>query len=198
MKQTIGVGIVALALVGTVFGIATAQQSSAQSAPVVAQPEPSPSPGPNRADKARDGRDRFLAALAQKLGVSTDRLKQAFAEARQELGLPNRPKGPHGARFGGLEAAARAMNIGVDQLRQDLQGKSLTEVARAQNVDPATVASALKADASARIDQVARDGKFLPHQAAQMKQRANERIDQLMTRQFPAAGYHQRGRGPSA
>ncbi len=70
------------------------------------------------------------------------------------------------------QVAAQAIGISVDQLRQEIQGKSLAQVAQAHNVDPATVANAIKADLHNRVDQ---------------------QVDQLMTRTMT-----QRGPGPKA
>ena len=91
-------------------------------------------------------------------------------------------------------AAAQAMNLQPDQLFQELPGKTLTDVARAQNVDPTVVANALKTQASQRIDQAASAGRIPADQVAAAKQQANQHIDELMTRQVPAQG--QGGPGP--
>ena len=62
-------------------------------------------------------------------------------------------------------AAAQAIGITVQELHQELPGKSLTQVAEAHGKSAADVAAALKTAAHARIDQ---------------------RIDQAMTRVVPA------------
>jgi transposase-like protein len=103
---------------------------------------------------------------------------------------------------GGLVAAAQAMNLSVDQLRQELPGKSLADVARAHSVDPSTVANALKAQAGTRLDQAVTAGRLTADQAAQMKQRQSERIDQLMNQPAPTGAPRQdggprRGAGPA-
>jgi hypothetical protein len=98
--------------------------------------------------------------------------------------------------FGGLEAAAQALNLSVDQLRQELPGKSLAEVAQAHNVDPSTVANALKTQASSRLDEAVAAGRIPADQAAEMKQRLGERIDRLMTQQAPTGAPGPRG-GPA-
>ena len=133
--------------------------------------------------------EQFLTALASKLGVTVDKLKQAVTETRQSLGMGDRGGfgGPGRGGFS-LEAAARALNISQDQLRQELSGKTLSDVARAHNVDPATVANALKAAAATQIDGAVTAGRLTADQAAQAKQQANTRIDQQMTQQLPAGG----------
>ena len=84
-----------------------------------------------------------------------------------------------------MNAAAQAIGITPEQLRQELPGKSLTDVARAHNVDPARVATALKNEANTRIDQAVTNGRLTAEQATQAKQRASEEIDRLMTVQLP-------------
>jgi hypothetical protein len=194
LKIALATGIAALAIGGAMlaFGGTAADVVTAQQAPT-ASPTPgmtSPSTGPGADRKAHH--EQFLNTLAAKLNVTPDRLRQAMEETRRELGIPDRPAGgfhKQGGFFGpGLQAAARAMNITVEQLRQELSGRTLAEVARSHNVDPTTVANTLKADANARIDQAVAAGRISNDQAAQAKQRAAERIDQLMNRQFPTRG----------
>jgi hypothetical protein len=199
LKTALATGVAAVAIGGAMlaFGGTAADVVTAQQAPT-ASPTPgttSPSTGPGADRKAHH--EQFLNSLAAKLNVTPDRLRQAMEETRRELGIPDRPAGgfhKQGGFFGpGLEAAARAMSITVEQLRQELPGRTLADVARSHNVDPTTVANALKADANARIDQAAAAGRITTDQVAQAKQRAAERIDQLMTRQAPAGGLPQRG-----
>jgi hypothetical protein len=100
---------------------------------------------------------------------------------------------------GGLDAAAQALGISVDQLRQELQGQTLTQVAQAHNVDPATVADALKQAAYAHIDQDATDGRIPADQVDAAKQRVSDRVDQMMSQAAPAGRSAEGGptdRGP--
>ena len=177
--------IAALALGGAVLALGGVAADR-----VAAQQTPTPT-APTTPGAAQQGRhEQFLAAVAAKLNVSPDRLRQAMEEARQELGLPEKSGGPRGTGRGGfglgLEAAARAIGISPDQLRQELPGKSLADVARAHNVNPTAVANALKSEASTRIDQAVSAGRITADQATQMKQRLNDRIDQQMNAQVPA------------
>ena len=180
-KGAIAAAAAALVLAGAALGIAGAQQT------------PTPTPGGPTGPHA-ERHEQFLSTLAAKLGVSTDRLKQAFEETRRDLGLPDHRAGASGGHPGGpmlgpaLGVAAKAMNLSVDPLRQDLPGHTLTEVAQAHNVEPKIVADALKADAIARVDRAASAGWLTTERADQIKQSIDTRIDQLMTRQFPAAG----------
>jgi hypothetical protein len=186
-----------------------------------AQQPPTPTPGtPSKSAEARKAdmragmaqrHQQLLDAVATKLGISGDRLRQAMEEARNELGVggpggrfergPGRPggqmgplAGPRAALFGQLDTAANAIGITVEQLRQELPGKSLADVARAHNVDAKRVADALNADAAARIDQQVRDGHLPADRAAQMKEQLRSRIDQRVTQQAP----QMQPRGPRA
>lgn len=196
----------ALTLLGGIAGVAGAQQPTPTATPR-ATPPAQGTPGAGQA-QAQQRLDQYLTTLAGKLGVSVDSLRQAMTETRTQLGLPDRGHGHFGGRGGpggpggpgrdgvpgmrglgaGLTVAAQAINITVDQLRQELPGKSLADVARAHNVDPARVTTALKNDANTRIDQAVTAGRFTAEQATQAKQRSSEMVDQLMTRQTPAAG----------
>lgn len=196
LTRTLAAAGVALLLGGIVAGAALAQQ--------VPTPTPTRAPGAATPQPGQPGAryDQFLDALARRLGVTADRLRQAIGEARQDLGLPQTgpgPFGPFGKHAGpgfgfrgagrvSLDVAAQAIGISADQLRQELPGKSLADVARAHNVDPTRVADALKADAGARIDQAQQNGRLTAEQAAQAKQQANARIDSLTTQPFPVRG----------
>jgi hypothetical protein len=179
--------VAALALGGAVLALGgvAANTVAAQQTPVgspTAQTQPGSGP--------RERHEQFLATLAAKLNVTTDQLKQAMDQTRQELGLPAGPGGPGGPGHGGLrmgfETAARAIGISPDQLRQELPNKSLADVAKAHGVDPTVVANTLKTEATSRVDQALSAGRITADQATQMKQRLNDRIDQLMNRQLPA------------
>ena len=180
--------IAMLALGGAVvaLGGVAVDQVAAQQAP------PARAPG-------QDRHDQFLARVASNLNVSTDQLKQAMDQARQELGLPQGPGGPGGPGRGGprmgLDAAAKAIGISSDQFRQELRGKSLADVANAHSVDPTKVADALKADAAAHIDQEVSAGRLTAEQAAQRKAGLSQRIDQMMNRQVPADAPNRGPRG---
>jgi hypothetical protein len=177
----------ALVLAGGAVGVVGAQQA------------PTATPGPGVA-QVQQRQDQFLSTLAGKLGVTVDRLRQALTDTKTELGMPGRGPGPFGGRGGPggpgrpgfgrvggfhLDAVAQVLGITPEQLRQELPGKSLTDVARAHNVDPARVATALKNEANTRIDQAVTNGRLTAEQATQAKQRASEQIDRLMTVQLP-------------
>ena len=105
---------------------------------------------------------------------------------------PGGPGGPGGLgpERGGfdLNAAASVIGIPADQLRTELQGKSLTDVAQAHNKSVQDVANALKTAAHTRIDQAVTAGRLTTDQANQQKSQVDARIDQLMTQTLPQRG----------
>ena len=147
-----------------------------------AQATPTPTPS----GQAPSGYQAFVDALARRLGVTSANLQQAISQARADVGLPANGQGfgPGGRGRGGfgpdLTTAAQAIGISADQLRQELPGKSLAQVAQAHGKNPTDVANALKNAANQRIDQDVTAGRLPSDQAAQRKQQASQRIDQLM------------------
>ncbi|MSQ24481.1 MAG: hypothetical protein EXR58_08065 [Chloroflexi bacterium] len=166
---------------------------------VLAQQTPTPTTGQGQ---ARPGIQAFWDGVAKHLGITTDRLQEAMTDARKDLGLPDRSAGRPGgmsrpeSRPGGsrpeahgmpgmalaLSAAAQALGITPEQLRQELPGKSLADVARAHGKSPADVAAALKSAANQRIDQAVAAGRFDPAKAKAM---IDQKIDQALDRVIP-------------
>ncbi len=190
VKRSLAAAGAAVLIGASAFGIAHAQQTPT---PTPGSVGPTPTPAAHVQRGAR--LEQFLNTLAGKLGVTPEKLKQAIQETRQQLGYRSGghqggiPFGGHAGRPGltaELNVAAQAIGITPDQLRQELPGKSLSDVAKAHNVDPSKVADALKADANAKIDQLASGRNLSADRVTQLKQRAAALIDRLMTRQFPA------------
>jgi hypothetical protein len=222
LKRALVAGAAAAAVGLGALGItvATAQQNPTPTATAAPARTPGAAAGPRQ-----QVFDTFLTTLAGKLGVTKDKLQQALQDTRQELGLPDRgaggfPFGPGGVREGhgfgrpfgpgdaagpgalfgtSLETAAKAIGISVDQLRQELPGKSLADVANDHKVAPSKVAEALKAEATSHIDQAVTNGRLTADRAGQMKQRLTQRIDELINHKTPAPGTRPApfgGRGP--
>jgi hypothetical protein len=178
--RTLLAGAVVLVLAGSAVGIAAAQ------------PAPTP-PTPGAAGQARPGHQAFIDALAKRLGISSATLQTAIDGARTDLGLPAGGKGFAGSGrghdrggpgFGGAAAAA-AIGITPEQLRTELNGKSLAQVAQAHGKNPAEVATALKDAANKRIDQEVTAGHLTADQANQRKQQLDQRIDQMINQVKP-------------
>jgi polyhydroxyalkanoate synthesis regulator phasin len=129
---------------------------------------------------------RLTADQASQQKTQVDqRIDQQMTQVRPQGG-PGGPDGPRG--FGrNLDAAAQAIGIPATQLRQELSGKSLTDVANAHGKNPADVATALKNAAHTRIDQEVTAGRLNADQATQQKTQVDQRIDQQMTEVVPQA-----------
>jgi polyhydroxyalkanoate synthesis regulator phasin len=194
LSRSLRVGLAAsvavLVLGGAAVGIAAAQ----------AQPTPSAQAGQNRYQA-------FVDALAKRLGVSSANLETAISGARTDAGMPAGGQGFPGAGRGGnggprgragfgadLNTAATAIGIPVAQLRTELAGKSLAQVATAHGKTANDVATALKNAANTRIDQAVTAGKLTADKANTLKTQIGTRIDQLVNQVRPAPGTAGQGR----
>ena len=154
--------------------------------------------------QGQNGYQAFVDALARRLNISSANLQQAISQARTDAGLPANgqgfpfPGGGRGGPRGGAEltTAAQAIGISADQLRQELPGKSLAQVAQAHGKNPTDVANALKNAAHQRIDQAVTAGRLTADQANQQKTQVDQRIDQQMTEVRQQGGHgSQAGQG---
>jgi hypothetical protein len=81
-----------------------------------------------------------------------------------------------------LRVAAKVIGVDRKQLRTELKGKSLADVATAHGVAPADVATAITADLNAKIDAAIAAGRLPADRAAKLKQRVSAGVNALMTR----------------
>jgi ribosomal protein S20 len=103
---------------------------------------------------------------------------------------------PPGGRGPGLDAAAQALNLSVEDLRSKLEGDAtLAQVAQEQGVDAQTVIDAMVADATAHIDEAVQEGDLTADQANERKANLQERITSLVNEGKPKGG-GPRGKGP--
>jgi DNA-binding transcriptional regulator YdaS (Cro superfamily) len=212
LKRVLAGGGAVLVLSAAASGVAWAQTPT-PTRPPAAQTTPTPQGTPG----LRDGAQRmqqFWEAVARRLGITPERLQQAISEARTELGLPAQD-GPRGRGFPGgpggpgaqgtpgaggvrgvrvrlaIDVAAQTLGLTPEQLRQELSGRSVADLARARNIDPARVVQAMRDDAFRRIDQAAADGRIQAGEVAGLKERASQEIDRFVNQVQPA-----RGQGP--
>ena len=108
---------------------------------------------------------------------------------------PGRP-GPAGMR-GGLDAAANAIGISVDELRQGLaSGKSMATIAGEHGVDAAKVGEAIVADAKTHLDEAVAAGKLTQAEADARLGDLQSHVDELLNRTGPPhGGPHPEGAG---
>jgi hypothetical protein len=193
IRRALAAGGAVLMLGGAAVGVAAAQ----------AQPTPAAQAGQNRYQA-------FVDALAKRLGVTSANLESAISGARTDAGLPadgsgvpgfgpGGPRGRGGFGFGAdLTTAATAIGIPADQLRTELAGKSLAQVATAHGKTANDVATALKNAATTRVDQAVAAGRLTADQATSMKTRIDASIDKLVNQVVPQPGSRPaRGRAAS-
>jgi len=184
-RRTLVAAAAVLVLAGSAVGIAAAQTA--------------PTATPGAAGQARPGYQAFLDALAKRLNISSANLTTAIGQARTDVGLPATggfPGGGHGeggpggrgGRSADLTAAAQAIGITADQLRTELPGKSLAQVAQAHGKTANDVATALKNAANTRIDQEVAAGKLTAADATTRKADTATRIDQMVNEVKPQGG----------
>jgi ribosomal protein S20 len=218
MKKLIAGGAMAAAVVGGSLGLALlnplgvagartyqVDPGSSTTAPPAGTPADPGRPGPGQPGANRDGRlDEVLKGLVDDgtlTQAQADKVKERLKAAGPKAGGPGR--GGPGGHVGldhkaGLEAAAGAIGIGVDDLRAALQsGRSMAEVAQEHGVDPQKVIDALTAEATKRIDQAVTDGKLTQEQADKAKSRLGEAIPKMVNGKPGDGGGHGHGpRGP--
>jgi hypothetical protein len=136
-------------------------------------------------------RAEWTQALANKLGVSVDRLQQAIQDTTKEVGFP--PPLPAAPALAGVPgafslkiespfaSAAKALGITEDQLKtEQAAGKSLADIARAHNVDPKVVGDAIKAQRQAEIDKAVADGGLPKDVADRIKSHIDDEVDHIL------------------
>jgi polyhydroxyalkanoate synthesis regulator phasin len=122
--------------------------------------------------------------------------KQRLANGVPLLGGPGplggRPGGgPGGPRMGfggfGLDGAATYLGLTEDALRTQLEsGKSLADVAKAQNKDVAGLKAAMKTALTKHLDQAVKDGDLTADQRTKILAEADQHLDDMINGTHPA------------
>jgi len=188
-RRMILAGGAALVIGGAAVSVAAAQQAATtpagnQDVVVFSTSGAAGDPGKRR--------DEWTKALANKLGVSVDRLQQAIEDTTKEVGFPPPPLlgpsamvGVPGAmvmKIGSpFASAAKVLGISEDQLQKEqAAGKSLADIARAHNVDPKVVGDAIKAQRRADIDKAVADKSVPAELADRMRSHIDEEVDHIL------------------
>lgn len=123
-----------------------------------------------------------VVAAVDPLGIAGALEHRSSSEARDHHG--RRARARELVRELG-DAAAGALGMTREELRAELrEGNTLNEIAAERGVDPATVEAALLDVVSNRVDTALANGRITEEQAAKIRERARERIDRLMDREF--------------
>jgi hypothetical protein len=137
--------------------------------------------------------DRVDAALAAGR-ITQDQanaMKAAINAGQLPIGIPGAGPGFHrgfGFRGGGfLDAAATYLGLTDDQLRTQLQsGKSLADVANAQNKSVDGLKQAIISAVQSKLDQAVKDGRLTSDEETQILARLKASIDDLVNGTLPA------------
>ena len=108
---------------------------------------------------------------------------------------PTTPSVEKADRPSPLAAASKVLGITEAELKTELEaGKSVADVAKAKNIDLATVKTALLAEAKAHIDAEVAAGKHTAAEGASKLAEVTSRIDTMLTTAgLPARGPHGEG-----
>ena len=97
----------------------------------------------------------------------------------------------------GLEAAAEALGISVEDLRTAVRedDRTIAQVAEERGVDLQTVIDAMVAEATARIDERVAEGDLDADRAAELQEDLPERITDVVNGEGPGPGGFRHGPG---
>jgi hypothetical protein len=102
----------------------------------------------------------------------------------------------HGGPFGGLDAAAKYLGLTEAKLFAQLRaGKSLADVAKAQNKSVDGLKSALTDEAKARLDQAVKDKRLTQAEADRIQKELAARIDDVVNGKGGKGGPGRPGHG---
>ena len=141
--------------------------------------------------------DAMVAEATARIEAALAELPDRITDLVNREGLPERngpgeggfggggPGGP-GERGPGLNAAAEAIGITVEDLRTAVRGgDTIAEVAAANDVDVQTVIDALVAEATTRVDAAVADGELTEAEAVERKADLVEHITAMVNGERP-------------
>jgi polyhydroxyalkanoate synthesis regulator phasin len=210
-RKVVAGGIAALAVAGAGGALAATQWSpKAESDAVLEDAAKQLGVAPEELDDALRQALENRIDEAVKAGLMTEeegnRLKQAIESGDfPVLGAPFfRGHGPgFGHGFGhpmhmelhGLETAAAYLGLSEDELKTQLEdGKSLADVAQAQEKSVDGLVDALVEQANGRIDEAVEDGHLTEEQGDELKAKTRERVQAFVNGELPT--FERRFHGP--
>jgi hypothetical protein len=214
-RTVVLLGSVAAVAAGSVGAIAATTNDEAKKAEAEVLSDAAKDLGVKSDDLRMALSDALNAQLdkAVKAGKLTQEQADAIKKRRAESGtvLPMGPglRGPHGHGMRGgpgfghmreeMAAAAKALGISIAELREQLRtGKTVAEIAKAENKDLADVKAAMKTAALAELDAAVKAGRLTEAQRDEIAKDLDARIDDKVNgRMGPGRrGHHRRGHGP--
>jgi hypothetical protein len=136
-------------------------------------------------------------AQATETTIPTDTAAGTTPAVPNSSATPTTPSVEKADRPSPLAAASKVLGITEAELKTELEaGKSVADVAKAKNIDLATVKAALLVEAKAHIDAEVAAGKHTAEEGAAKLAEVTSRIDTILTTAgLPARGPHGKG-GP--
>jgi hypothetical protein len=124
--------------------------------------------------------------------AQADAITKALQAARPafEHG-PGGRGGGRGGRFGfgvALDAAAKALGISVDELRTELQTKTLAQIAADHKIDVRKVIDTLAAAAKTKLDDAVKAGRISQSDADARLKELTDRLTNLVNQKLPMPG----------
>lgn len=143
-------------------------------------------------------RSAAVVAVAEPSGSATNTDPAAPAAGNTSAAAaPTVESEDHKGPGKGAEAVATALGITVEELKTELSsGKSIADVAKAKNVDIATVISAMKAALKTHLDEEVASGEHTQAEADAKLAEFTANLDTMVNRVGPAGGAEGRGHGP--
>ena len=134
-------------------------------------------------------------AQATETTLPTDTAAGTTPAAPNSSATPTTPSVEKADRPSPLATASKVLGMTETELKTELEaGKSVADVAKAKNIDLATVKAALLAEAKAHIDAEVAAGKHTAAEGAAKLAEVTSRIDTMLTTAgLPARGPHGEG-----
>ena len=179
-------GLIGGGAAGAVLG--TSGISGAQPTAIVQQEDDSSDEAPSEDERPEPGQ-RLAEVLAPLVEDGT--ITQAQADAVSEAIQEARPEGQRGHRgpgkgIRGGEAAAEALGISTDELREALRdGATIAEVAALQGVDVQSVIDAMVAEAEERIAEAVENGRLTQEEADEKLAELTEKVTDVVNNGRP-------------
>ena len=139
---------------------------------------------------AADARIDAAVAAGKLTKAQGEALKKRLSAGAPLFGLRG---GPHGGRMDrggpigfGLRAAADYLGLTMEQLHEQLRdGKSLADIAKAQNKSVDGLKAALKSELTAKLDQAVKNQRLTEAQKTKMLADVDARLDEIINNTRP-------------
>ena len=193
MKKLIATISIIAALGGGAFALNAVMPAGATSSSLTQTASSgAPNDPPSRCEGPRAKFKDVLDGLVQDGTIDQtqeDKIIQAFKDAAPANKPGRGPRGRSGPRQvvkGMVESAAGAIGVPPADLVTALQsGKSVADVAKEHNVDPATVVTAIIDAGNSKIDEAVTNGKITETQGDKMKSRLSDAATKFVNHTKP-------------